>query len=497
MFTGDWSVERAIVHKEKKEKENELRKEKLFSFVLLAILISSAAIATVSAIPYAENPPTLLDNTTLKIAGSSTILPVANLEAAQFPTYWNSLVTAHSSWGAHQITSALVPAGGGSGAAISSLYNGVADIGEMSRPPTDAEWNNANMTNMQIWAIGIDSVAIVLSPDMGWFPENLTTLQVAKLFANTPESSYTTPYYNTYGDFLTDYYNGTVPATINGWQINSTVTNMPVHRAVRDLTSGTADCWNIYFGTANGFDFLTESKHQLATYTPCQENINIYNVVSAGNLEAGTDYVGFIALGYLQTYGNMLGLNIAFNMHNAPLSCITNDEVKVWGSAVEPTRANVIYGYSGVKGAAATGQYMAWRWLWEVTPRTIPSTGEYLEVGVWIAYMKLEGSTQDGASTFVNDAAYIDLCRADLTGGQVLNSTLQPHTTLSTQTQTIPDGKATFDDFIFFLDGYIRYYSAATYSPYSDINANGVIDFDDFIGFLNAYIGYYQTYNPI
>ena len=59
----------------------------------------------------------------------------------------------------------------------------------------------------------------------------------------------------------------------------------------------------------------------MAPYTYCQENINIYNTVSAGNPTTG-DYIGFISLGYLQTYGdngaNMIGLNIAYNTAAAP-----------------------------------------------------------------------------------------------------------------------------------------------------------------------------------
>ncbi len=60
---------------------------------------------------------------------------------------------------------------------------------------------------------------------------------------------------------------------------------------------------------------------EMAPYTYCQENINIYNTVKAGNPTTG-DYIGFISLGYLQTYGdngaNMIGLNIAYNTAAAP-----------------------------------------------------------------------------------------------------------------------------------------------------------------------------------
>ena len=44
-----------------------------------------------------------------------------------------------------------------------------------------------------------------------------------------------------------------------------------------------------------------------------------------------------------------------------------------------PSQANVI-----------AGTYTPFRWLWEVTPNIIPSTGANLAEGVWIAYMKLD-----------------------------------------------------------------------------------------------------------
>jgi ABC-type phosphate transport system substrate-binding protein len=355
------------------------------------------------------------------------------------------------------------------------------------------------MTNMQIWAVGVDSVAIVLSPDMTWFPTNLTTLQVAELFADTSASNYTTPYYTTWGGFLTDYYGGAgnIPASINSTELNE-----PINRAVRDPTSGTFDCFNNYFAVPNNFQFehktsgVVDNSQEMAPYTYCQENINIYNTVSAGNLQSGTDYIGFISLGYLETYGHMIGLNIAYNLANPPTSVVKYVTPYNWGPYVTPTKANVIYGYSGIQGKTATGQYMAWRWLWEVTPNQIPSTGPLLETGVWIAYMRLPGTTQNGTSDFVNDQSYIELSPADMAGGQVIDSNLAPYTPLPGQTQTIPDGKVNGNDFFYFVDAYIHYYSNHIYNPYADLDATGVINGNDFLAFVSAYIAYYQTYNP-
>ena len=468
----------------------------LLPMVILAIM----AFSTASTVLTQASSTGLVNPNTLTIAGSSTVYPIANEEASQFTSYWNSLVAANPSWGASQITEPIAVAGLGSGTAIPALINGQADVGEMSRPPqnSSSEWLAPSMANMQIWAVGVDSVAIVVSPDMTWFPTNLTTFQVAKLFADQP-SSYTTPYYNTWGDFLADYYNGTsnIPSSVPAAAMSTTIL-----RAVRDPTSGTFDCFNNYFAVPNNFQFehktngTVDNSQEMATYTYCEENINIYNTVSAGTLASASDYIGFISLGYLSTYGHMIGLNIAYNVANLPSSTISYVTPYIWGPYVAPTKPNVVYGYSGVKGSAATGQYSAWRWLWEVTPNTIPSTGPLLETGVWIAYMREQGTTQNGTSDFVNDQSYIELSPADMAGGQVINSALAPYTPLPGQTQTIPDGKVNFADVTYFVSAYIAYNTKGIYNPYADLNADGKIDFNDIKAFVTAYINYYVTYNP-
>jgi ABC-type phosphate transport system substrate-binding protein len=464
------------------------------SAIILAIIAFSGTASLTRASTGLVNP------NSLTIAGSSTVYPIAAEEASQFTSYWNNLVGNNTSWGASQITQPISVAGLGSGTAIPALINGQADVGEMSRPPqnSSAEWLAPKMTNMQIWAIGIDSVAIVLSPDMTWFPTNVTTQQVADLFADQP-SAYTAPYYNTWGDFLAAYYNGSanIPNTVP-----ATAKTETILRAVRDPTSGTFDCFNNYFAVPNNFQFehktngTVDNSQEMATYSYCEENINIYNTVSAGNIGSSSDYIGFISLGYLETYGHMIGLNIAYNQVSLPSSLISYKQPYSWGPYVTPTTPNVKYGVSGIEGSTATGQYSAWRWLWEVTPSTIPSTGPLLEEGVWIAYMRLGGTTQNGTSDFVNDQSYIELDPADMAGGQVIDSNLAPHTPLPTQTQTIPDGKVDFNDLAYFASAYIAYNTQHIYNPYADLNADGKIDFNDVRLFVSAYENYFITYNP-
>jgi ABC-type phosphate transport system substrate-binding protein len=473
---------------------NKTQKILLITTILAILAFSNAATTLTHA-----SSGGLVNPNTLTIAGSSTVYPIAVDEASQFPNYWNSCVAANPSWGASYITQGISIAGLGSGTAIPALVAGTADIGEMSRPPqnSSAEWLNPSMTNMQIWAIGIDSVAIVLSPDMTWFPKDLTTLQVAQIFENTTSN----PCYTTWDQFLAAYYApNSIPTTINGVSINNTILNEPINRAVRDPTSGTFDCFNNYFAVPNNFQFehkvdgVVTGSQQMAPYYYCEDNIDIYNTVSAGNLGSGTDYIGFISLGYLEKYGHMIGLNIAYNLENPPKSIIAYVQPYSWGPFVVPTRANVQWAVSGIQPPGATGQYQAWRWLWEVTPNQIPSSGALLETGVWIAYMRLPGTTFGGSSNFVNDTDYITLNPDDMAGGQVIDANLQPHTPLPGQTQTIPDGKVTYADITYFVSAYIAYTTKGIYNPYADLNADGKINFDDVKIFIADYLAYYAIY---
>jgi hypothetical protein len=139
---------------------------------------------------------------------------------------------------------------------------------------------------------------------------------------------------------------------------------------------------------------------------------------------------------------------------------------------------------------------MAWRWLWEVTPNAIPSTSPLLETGVWIAYMRLPGTTQGGTSDFVNDQSYIELNPDDMAGGQVIDANLQPYHPLPGQTQTIPDGIVNYKDITYFVSAYIAYNTKGIYNPYADMNADGKINFNDIKLFVADYLAYYAIYDP-
>jgi len=489
------------------------------SILLLSLMAGSTAIAvTQAALAW---PGALVTPNVLTVKGSSTVGPIAQeeLDAARgnFPGYWNNLVAANSAWGtpaALNINSVSL-ATDGSGTAVPALALPNADVGEMSRPPSTGEYSNAAMTNMQLWAVGIDSVAIVVSPDMTGFPTSLTTLQVASLFANTsplsnlPVGNGGTPIFATWGAFMT-YWN--IPNTLTAQQLAE-----PIKIAVRDPTSGTADCFNNYFMKPNGVNVLhtsnsvTDNYQNLASYTLCTENIDVFNAVSQGSTSTGSDYVGFISLGYLESYGNMIGVNIQFNIAAPPSGQTVpsllkyygntgtwgkdNPSIFTWGTAAAPTQPNVLWAVSGIKGTAATSQYGAWRWLWEVTPATIPSTGPTLAAGVWIAYMK-NATYQGHPTNFVKDNNYIELNRADMAGGAMIDSNLLSYTPIGGQTTQIPDGKDNFRDLSYFVSAYIAYGNANTYNPYADMDANGKINFNDLKAFVSTYINYFVNYNP-
>ena len=545
----------------------------IVSMLVIAMFAFSAGAALVhaSGLPWTTN--TLVTPGQLTVAGSSTVGPIATEEinptaGGNFVAYWNNLVSTGvvTSSAISQVNLATL----GSGTAVPALAGtaGTADVGEMSRPPSDGEFSTAGMGSMQQYCVGVDSVAIVVSPDMTWFPTSLTTAEVAALFADTTPTNTasqgltgvtgSTALYQTWGAFFSAF-------GISTTGVPSAALSENILRAVRDPTSGTFDCFDNYFIAPNGYQFENKAvtstsngqstvvgSQEMAPFTYCQENINIYNTVSAGKLTSSSDYIGFISLGYLNSYGGpqnwvtgtvahpipagitsattMIGIPISYNLAATPSSGKTPSPIlayygssgtysfigstvnaPTWGTAVTPTDANVIYSYSGIAGAQATGMYNAWRWLWEVVPGQIQASGPTLVAGVWIAYMMADGTTNagpvqapsgpgSGTSNFAQDQNYISLERDDMAGGPVLDSNLIAPPTgypTATQTQSYPTGVVNFNDITYFVAAYINYNVNHIYNPYADQNADGAINFNDISLFVGNYIAYYTSWNPI
>ncbi|MGA2523469.1 MAG: hypothetical protein ABSF65_04865 [Candidatus Bathyarchaeia archaeon] len=541
----------------------------ILSMLVLALMAFSIAAALTPAIALTEPstpaglqwPNALVNPGQLTVAGSSTVAPVATEEITPpagttgFTAYFNNLIaTSGGKVNSPTLTTDVSLSGFGSGTAVPALdyTGGVADVGEMSRPLSSTEYSVPCMANLQQWAIGVDSVAIVMSKDMSWFlpalaaqtpsVTGLTTLQVAELFQDTSPTTtavnqgLTTgasgyvPYCSTWASFF----------ALQGWTVPSadaTLAAATINRAARDPTSGTFDCFNNYFAVPNGYQFENKAvtstsngqstvvgSQEMAAFTYCEENANIQSTITASS---ANNYIAFISLGYLTNAGtSMIGIPIAYTTNTTPTTSgsplihyygtaisatSTPPEVgfatgtvnpPVWSAPVQPTQANVIWAYSGQKvtassqWGAATGMYQAWRWLWEVTPGAIPSSGPCLAAGVWIAYMMEPGTTHSGTSNFVQDASYIPLSRADMAGGTPIDSNLNTYSPVSTQTQTIPDGKVSGTDFFYFVDAYIAYYANNIYNPYADTTAQGYINGASFFGFVGAYVNYFTTYAP-
>ena len=388
---------------------------------LFVIVIAMIAFSATTTRAYATLTPGILS-----ISGSSTVYPVAIDASATFSSQYYNIT-------GNTITMNIQQ--GGSGVAIPNMAANVYDMGELSRPPTDAEFNS--MPNLQLWAIGIDSVAIVVNPHLSPWIQNVTVAQVAYLFEKNQSSG--NPYYTYWNDF------------------NAAAPHETIYRAVRDPTSGTFDCFFNFFLKPAGFD---NNASKLASYTYCQNNIDVLNTI---NSSGGQDYIGFISLGYLH-YGGLSALNI-WN----PLT----------STYVVPSQAHVI-----------DGTYVAWRWLWEATAGPIAAnmTDPNFVEGLWVSYLRLPNGYAPGVS-FLAHEDYIDLNPADMAGGPVINSTLQPETHLQpNQTQTYPDGKVDYNDIVYFVDQYINFYSKNIYNPLADFNADGKINYNDIVAFAQNYI---------
>ena len=409
-------------------------------------LIAAIIIAAIAFSATNNQARALLTPGTLSMSGSSTVYPCAIDASTTFPAWYNT-ITGN--------TIILNIQQGGSGVAIPNMQKGAYDMGQMSRPPTDAEWES--MPNLQQWAIGIDSVAIVVNPFMSTWIQNLTVTQVADLFETFQNASGRYPYYTDWSDF------------------NSSAPNVPIQRAVRDPTSGTFDCFYNFFLSPAGFpktETNASALAQLAPYSYCQNNIDVLNTITGGG---GQYYIGFISLGYLH-YGGLSAINI-WNPST--------------GTYVVPSVATV-----------KDGTYKPWRWLWELTPGPITasmSDPNFVE-GLWISYLKLPDGYSPGAgdygwnfpsssTSFLVHEDYIDMSRADMAGTPTINSTLQPETHLTVnQTQTIPDLHVDASDILYFRQAYLQYYTSNIYNPYADMNADGKINYTDIVLFAEAYI---------
>ncbi len=109
----------------------------------------------------------------ITIAGSTTVLPIANASAIAFMNeYTEATVTV---------------SGGGSGVGYSNIIDDVVDIGMASRDPRQSEIDSAQSKGraMYLYSIALDAVCVVVNPSVAddGNPLSLTLQQIGQIFA--------------------------------------------------------------------------------------------------------------------------------------------------------------------------------------------------------------------------------------------------------------------------------------------------------------------------
>jgi len=123
---------------------------------------------------YAYSEDSLWRTDSIRVVGSTTVLPIANACALRFTELYN--------------TTNIIIEGGGSGRGYSELIGGLCDIADASREPKQSELENAkqNGVTLILHEIAIDGIAIIVHPSVTQNlngPLNLTLEEIGKIFA--------------------------------------------------------------------------------------------------------------------------------------------------------------------------------------------------------------------------------------------------------------------------------------------------------------------------
>lgn len=382
---------------------------------ITALLTTLMAMSTVSA---------LLTPGILVTEGSSTVLPVTLLAESDYET-WSGI--------------SLLPDGGGSGHGYDALAAGTIDVGAHSREPKTGDWEGND--DLQIWAIGMDSIAILVGDGIAPYLQDLTYVEVARLFANTTAvgSDGKLGGFTTWAEADSALFSGSLglPAET-------------ISRVVRPLDSGTHDCFKTFFTKA--YYGSAADAWLAANCEEIENNIDVYNRMTSS---AGDYTIAYIGLGFL----HLPGLNPC-NIYNEDLS-----------TYVEPSKAN-----------AVAGTYPPLRWLYYST-NGLPG----VEESQYISFVKKDSWENEVAGTpensYIGLEGYIAMYRGDFTGRDSGDNTAPIHA-------DIPDNQINFPDVIYFIDAYIAYNTASSMNPYADFNADAAINFSDVIAFIDCYIAF-------
>jgi ABC-type phosphate transport system substrate-binding protein len=399
--------------------ENMKKNKKISVLALTTLLIALMTISTVSA---------LITPGTLVTEGSSTVLPVTLLAQSDYQT-WSGIT--------------LDPDGGGSGHGYDALAAGDIDVGAHSREPKTGDWENN--ADLNIWAIGMDSIAILVGDAIAPYLQDLTYVEVARLFANTTAVGTDGKLggFTTWAQADTALFGGTLG-----------LPDVAIDRVVRPLDSGTHDCFKTfftkkYYGKAEADNWLHPNCEEI------ENNIQVYNRMtsSAGDYTIAYIGLGFLHLPYLHP-------------------CWIFNEDPAVNDYVEPTKEN-----------AVAGTYPPLRWLYYST-NGAPGVEEHQ----WIAFIKKNSWENELAGTpensYVGLEGYIAMYRGDLTGRDSGDATAPIHL-------DIPDNDINYLDIIYFVDAYIAYnLVSGDLNPYADFNADANIDWQDIIAFVDCYIAF-------
>ena len=215
---------------------------------MIALLVVGFAVGsalnsgtTESSSEYPEDSEWRTDS--ISLAGSTTVLPVANEAALAFMNLYSDLI--------------VTVQGGGSGTGYASALDGTVDIGMASRGPKQTEIDSGDLW---LTPLALDAVCVVVNPSVGSDVE-LTLEEVAMIFA---------------GEYT------------NWNQVDSSLPDAEIYVVVRESGSGTRGTFEEY--TIDEYDLEIDS-------TMVHEQPSNPAVLSAVE---DTDYsIGYVGFGFL------------------------------------------------------------------------------------------------------------------------------------------------------------------------------------------------------
>jgi len=183
----------------------------------------------------------------IRISGSTTVLPIANACAIAFMNKYPR--------------TSITVTGGGSGRGYSEVIDRVVDIGMASRPPKQKEINDAKKKGVALWLypIALDAVCVVVHPSVNETLK-LTLQEVGKIFAGI---------YTRWSD------------------VNPSLPDEPIYVVVREPSSGTRGTFEEYVMEPYGYS-VTDAVH-----------VRPSNPAVRTTIETTPYSIGYVGLGFV------------------------------------------------------------------------------------------------------------------------------------------------------------------------------------------------------